>query len=179
VLLAISIVRESVPDRLASIVLKLCLAGLSENRDLASLSTVRSLNVSKILKKDLLDIPKKLSNFDSPSSITSKSLAIEIVEDLYVNDIRPVCVFLNSYDEDDYWKMMETMAICLEKNTQGKVLTGLKNEHMKVLDDILTKGISEFETDGILLFNLTYNSHYSQGNNVFSSDMYQSHEFER
>jgi hypothetical protein len=107
--------------------------------------------VSKILKRDLRDLPKHLSKLEIPEPLTPETLSQSIIPDLIVTDIRPICAFLKNHYNNDDWNLMEPISSCLEKNTQGKVLTGLKVDDTRIFSDILEKGISVFDEEGYFL----------------------------
>jgi hypothetical protein len=133
----------------AAEVLELCLAGLNEKRDLVSLSSLRSLGVSKILRGELLSLQRQVSKSQIlPNVLTSRNLSQNVLVDLCVPDIRPICAFLQDFEDDERWGTLSVIAASLEKSTQAKVLTNLEDEDVKVFNPILQEGISEFEMDG-------------------------------
>jgi hypothetical protein len=148
-LLSISLIPKPVPPTVASEVLNLCLAGLREKRDLITLSASRSLGLSKILKSELLSLQSQISTSQIlPEILTSWSLALNILVDLTVPDIRPICAFLRDSVDAGRWDILASVAGALEKSTQGKVVIGLEDRNIEVFNPILQNGISGFDTDG-------------------------------
>lgn len=151
-LLAIDLVPRPVPPTVSSQVLELCLAGLEEKRDLIFLLALRSTGVSKILKTELLALQTHVSKSQIlPNNLTPRNLARNVLGDLAVADIRPICVFMRDFEDDERWRTLAALAGSLEKSTQGKVFTGLKDKDVEIFNPILQEGISDFETDGLLV----------------------------
>jgi hypothetical protein len=149
-LLSISLIPKPVPPTVAAEVLNLCLAGLCEKRDLISLSASRSLGLSKILKSELLSLQSQISTSQIlPEILTSRVLALNILVDLTVPDIRPICAFLRESSDAGRWEILASVAGALEKSTQAKVVTGLEDQDIQVFNPILQNGISGFDTDGM------------------------------
>lgn len=151
-LIAIDLVPRPVPPTVSGDVLTLCLAGLLEHRDLAVLLSSRSLGVSKILKTELLSLQDLISTSQTPSKLLSpRNLSLDILVDLCVPDIRPICSYLRESDEDGQWHALAAIAGSLEKSTQGRLVNGLKDNEVEIFCPILRQGLSEFETDGTLI----------------------------
>src|SRR5437667_10612760 len=94
-LLAIDLVPKPVPPSVSSEVLRLCLAGLAEERKLETLVSLRSLGVSKILKSELLSLQTQMPQSQVLAEVlTPRHLALNILIDLHVSDIRPLCAYL-------------------------------------------------------------------------------------
>jgi len=91
---------------------------------------------------------KMAKSTSSLGSISAQKLAVRILPDLVVQDIHPLCDFLGNYDDAD-WSVLGAVAGSLEKSTQGRIVTGLKEEDVTCFTGILQDGISQFETDGI------------------------------
>lgn len=176
-LLAIDLIPPPVPPPVAGEVLKLCLAGLRDDRDLGSLVSLRSLGVSKMLKSDLLSLQTKSKSLQAV--LTPRHLAINILIDLRVSDIHPLCVFLGDFNEIEQWTILAAIAGSLEKSTQGRVITGLKERDIQVFNQILRQGLSEFETDGTPYSFSADKSRVAKGYIEFPSRLYQSHQFQR
>jgi hypothetical protein len=176
-LLAIDLVPKPVPPTVAGEVLTLCLAGLREDRNLGTLASLRSLGVSKILKSELLSLQSKSKIL--PEVLTPQHLALNILIDLRVSDIHPLCAFLRDFTEIDQWTILATIAGSLEKSTQGRVITGLKGQDIQSFNPILQRGLSEFETDGSLSYFPTDQSRVAKGYIKFPSCLHQSHQFQR
>src|SRR5579859_3107081 len=141
-------VPRPVPKTTTEIVMALCLKGLEERRDLVTLASVRSLGVSKILKAEFIDLQGKMSkSTNGLESLTAQNLAARILPDLIVQDIQPLCSFLSNYDGIE-WSVLLAVAGSLEKSTQGRIVTGLKEDEITGFNRILQDGISEFESDG-------------------------------
>lgn len=151
-LLAIDLVPKPISPTVATEVLELCLAGLRDNRDLVSLSSLRSLAISKILKSELLALQTHVSKSQIlPNILTPRNLSRNVLVDLCVADIRPICAILPDIGDDDQWRILSAIATSLEKSTQAKVVTNLEDQHVKPFNPILQQGISEFETDGTVV----------------------------
>src|SRR5947207_13622074 len=180
-LLAIDLIPRPVPPTVSREVLRLCLAGLGEDRSLRTLASLRSLGVSKILKSELLSLQTQMSKSKvSPEVLTSRHLALNILVDLRVSDIRPLCAFLGDCNEIDRWTTLDAIAGSLEKSTQGRVVTGLKEHDIEVFNPILQQGLSEFESDGMIPFYLLIDqSHVAKGYTEFPSRLYQSYQLQR
>jgi len=149
-LLAIDLVPKPVPPTVTKEVLQLCLAGLLDERDLPTLAALRSLGTSKILKAELLNLNSQIAKSRIvPQALTARNLVHGILSDLSVGDIRPICDFLRDFEYEGQWKTLGTIAGSLEKSTQGRVLTGLRDGDVEVFSPILQRGISQFESDGI------------------------------
>jgi len=80
--------------------------------------------------------------------LNAQSLAYEILVDLSVGDIRPICEFLREYEYEGQWKTLAAIARSLEKTTQGRVIPGLEDQDVQVFTPILQDGIRQFESDG-------------------------------
>ena len=148
-LLTVNLVPKPIPSTVAMDVLKLCLAGVNEKRDLIKLLSVRSLGVSKLLKSELLDLQTRTAKIQIlPKALISHNFALDVLINLSVQDIRPICKLLWNIGEEDRWRTLASLAGCLEKSTQGKLLTGLEAQDISAFSPILKQGLSEFETDG-------------------------------
>jgi hypothetical protein len=105
--------------------------------------------LSKILKSELLSLQSQISTSQIlPEILTSWALALNILVDLTVPDIRPICTFLRDSADAGRWDILASVAGALEKSTQGKVVTGLEDRNIQVFNPILQNGISGFDTDG-------------------------------
>ena len=175
--MAIDLIPKPVPPTVAGEVLRLCLAGLREDRNLGTLASLRSLGVSKILKSELLSLQTKSEIL--PEVLTPHHLALNILIDLRVSDIHPLCVFLRDFAEIDQWTILVAVAGSLEKSTQGRVITGLKEEDIQAFNPILQQGLSKFEKDGLLSSLPADRSRVAKGYIEFSSRLHQSHQFQR
>jgi hypothetical protein len=148
-LLAIDLVPRPVPSSVVAEVLEFCLAGLKEKRDLISLTSLRSLGVSKILKSELLALQSQVSKSQIlPNILTSRNLAQNVLVDLCVPDIRPICTFLRNFDGDDQWRTLSVIGTSLEKSTQAKIWSKLETKDVEIFNPILKQGVSNFENDG-------------------------------
>jgi hypothetical protein len=178
-LLAIELVPKPVPPTVAAEVLRLCLVGLNDERNLAALSSLRSLSVSKILKTELSSLQTQMTKSHILSAgLTSRHLALNVLIDLRVSDIHPICAFLQDSNEEDQWTTLTAIAGSLEKSTQGRVITGLKARDVEVFNPILQQGLSEFETDGTSSSSVADHSHSTKSDVEFPSCMHQSHQFQ-
>lgn len=173
-LLAIDLIPKPVPPTISKEVLRLCLAGLRDDRDLATLAGLRSLGASKILKSELLSLHTQIAKSQIvPVALTARNLAHGILVDLSVGDIRPICEFLGDFEYEGQWKTLAAIAGSLEKSTHGRVVTGLKDQDVQVFGPILQQGISQFESDGIPFHPYVINgSSSSKGDVEFSSCVY-------
>ena len=175
-LLAIDLVPKPVPPTVAEEVLRLCLEGLREERNLGTLLSLRSLSVSKILKSELLSLQTQMSKSQIlPGVLTSQHLSLNIVMDLRVSNILPLCKFLRDFTEDNQWTILAAIAGSLEKSTQGRVITGLRSQDIEVFNPILKLGLAEFETDGTFSSFITNFSSAAKSNLEFPSRLHQSH----
>ena len=149
-LLAIQLVTKPVPPTVAPEVLQLCLAGLKENRDIATLSSLRSVGLTKIMKSEFSTLQDQLLKSQIvPEALSSYNIALHIIADLSVSDIHPLCEFLADLDEQLDWMILAPIASSLEKCTQGKLMNGLKSQDVEVFNSILNRGINEFDNDEI------------------------------
>jgi hypothetical protein len=183
-LLAIDLIPKPVPPTISKEVLQLCLAGLREERDLTTLIGLRSMGVSKILKAELVGLQTQLTKSQIvPVALTARNIAHGILVDLPVADIRPICTFLADFEYEGQWKTLATISGSLEKSTQGRVMTGLKDQDVQVFNPILKQGISEFESDRIS--SPTFDdktdgdSCFTKGDVESSSGVYQPYQLER
>ena len=134
---------------MAGEVLELCLAGLRDERDLATLAGLRSLGASKILKSELGRLQTQMAESRTvPVTLNARNLAHGILIDLSVGDIRPICEFLREFEYEGQWKTLAAISGSLEKTTQGRVIPGLKDQEVQVFNPILRDGIRQFESDG-------------------------------
>ena len=128
--------------------LKLCLAGLKEVRSLGTLSTLRSMNVSKILKSELLALETKITKTEGLTGIiNAQRLAFGVLVDLRVPDIRPLCAVLREIEGDYDWAMLVSVAGSLEKSTQGRLMPSLTRQIIHPFNPILQAGLQEFESN--------------------------------
>jgi len=129
-------------------ILKLCLAGLKEGRSLGTLSALKSMNVSKILKSELSALETKIAKTKgSAGIINAQRLAFDVVIDLRVFDIRPVCSFLSEIEGDYHWTMLVSVAGSLEKSTQGRLMPTLTRQSIHPFNPILQAGLQDFESN--------------------------------
>jgi hypothetical protein len=145
-LLAVDLVPKPVPPTMSAEMLKLCLVGLKEVRALGALSSLRSMNVSKILKSELLSLKTKITN-SGQGILNAQHLALNILVDLRVLDIRPICAFLNDVEGEHHWVTLVSLAGALEKSTQGRVIPGLTMQDIQPFNPILQAGLKDFESD--------------------------------
>jgi hypothetical protein len=145
-LLAVDLVPKPVPPTMSAEMLKLCLVGLKEVRALGALSSLRSMNVSKILKSELLSLETKITT-SGQGILNAQHLALNILVDLRVSDIRPICAFLNDVEREHHWAMLVSLAGALEKSTQGRVIPGLTMQDIQPFNPILQAGLKDFESD--------------------------------
>jgi hypothetical protein len=139
-------VPKPVPPTMSAGMLKLCLVGLKEVRSLGALSSLRSMNVSKILKSELLSLEAKITN-SGHGVLNAQHLAFNILADLRVSDIRPICAFLNDVEGEYHWAMLISLAGALEKSTQGRVIPGLTTQDIQPFNPILQAGLKDFESN--------------------------------
>ena len=178
-LLVVDLIPKPLPPTISTGVLRLCLAGLRETRDLGKLSNLRSLSISKILKSELLTLQGQMAKLHIlPEALTPRNFALSIIVDLPVTDIRPLCEFLRDCQDEDS-KILVAVAASLEKSTQGRVVTGLEDNEVEIFEHILKRGISEFDTNGMQFLDFTYASPAPQSDRDVSACMYQSHQFEQ
>ena len=172
-LLVIYLVPKPIPLTVAGDVLTLCLEGINEKRDLNKLLSARSLNVSRILRNELLDLQSQTEGKTAlPEVLASRTFALDILSDLGVPDIRPICAFLRELDVEDHWRTLVALGGSLEKSTHGRLLSGLKDEEVAVFRPILKQGLAQFETDGTFLIFLIDHCHPSKGDVNSSSSFY-------
>lgn len=163
-LLVVYLVPKPIPSTVAGDVLTLCLEGLNEKRDLNKLLLARSLNVSKILRNELLELRSQTERRTVlPEVLASRTFALDILSDLGVPDIRPICAFLRELDVEDQWRSLVALGGSLEKSTHGKLLNGLKDEEVAVFRPILKQGLAQFETDGTFPVFFIDHCHPSKG----------------
>jgi hypothetical protein len=149
-LLSIDLIPKPGPPTVTKEVLDLCLAGLRDERDLATLAGLRSVGASKILKTELLNLHSQIGKSRIvPLALTARNLVHGILCDLSVGDICPICDFLRDFKCEGQWKTLATVAGSLEKSTQARVITGLRDQDVEVFGPILQEGISQFDSDGI------------------------------
>lgn len=84
-----------------------------------------------------------------PEILTTRGLALSILVDLSVPDIRPICAFLRDTEDVDPWEILVSIDGALEKSTQGKLVTGLEDRDIQVFKPILQNGISGFDANGM------------------------------
>jgi Wings apart-like protein regulation of heterochromatin len=155
-LLVIYILPKPVPGTVTAESSRICLTGLQETRDLATLSSLRSLGLTKLLKQDLLGLESRLLSMDTlPKMLSPHNLATGVLADLSVSDISPLLSFLEENWEREQWGMLSSISQCLEKSTQGRVINDLNDRDVQVLTPLLKQGISEFETDGMASYECT------------------------
>lgn len=141
---------KPVPPTMSAEMLKLCLAGLKEVRSLGKLAGLRSMNVSKILKSELLALEAKSAKSDKSTGILdAQHLAFNVLVELRVNGIRPICAFLGEIVEDYQWAMLVALAGSLEKSTQGRLIPGLTRQDIQPFDPILRAGLKDFGSNCI------------------------------
>jgi len=128
--------------------LKLCLAGLKEIRSLGTLSALRSMNVSKILKSELLALETKFGKSRGSTGVfNAQNVAFDVLVDLWVPDIRPICSFLSEIEGDYHWVMLLSLAGSLEKSTQGRVMPTLTRRDIGPFKPILQAGLQAVESN--------------------------------
>jgi len=149
-LLAIELVTKPLPPTIAAEVLDLCLAGLKESRDIATLSSLRSIGLPKIMKSEFSALQDQLLKSQIvPEALSSHNIALDIIEELSVSNIHPLCKFLSDSDEQLDWRTLAPISSSLEKGTQGKVMNDLKSQYVDVFNSILCRGINEFDDDPV------------------------------
>jgi hypothetical protein len=150
-LLVICIVPKPVPPTVIAEVSQLCIAGLRETRDVTALASLRSLGVSKILKEDISNLKTQISAFESlPAILSPQILSLMILSEINMAEISPLLVFLTEIWEDHNWEIMLSVSQCLEKSTQGRVISDLQDRDVRILNPILQFGISDFNSNGNL-----------------------------
>jgi hypothetical protein len=147
-LLAVDLVPKPVPPTASAEMLKLCLAGLKEVRTLGTLLGLRSMHVSKALKSELLALEAKLTySGESMSILNAHHLAFNVLVDLRVSDIHPICAFLGEIEGDYHWAKLVALAATLEKSTHGKLIPGLTPDDIQPFNAILHTGLRDFESN--------------------------------
>ena len=149
-MLAIELVTKPLPPTIATEVLDLCLAGLKESRDIATLSSLRSIGLPKIMKNEFSALQDQLLKSQIvPEILSSHNIALDIIEELSVSNIHPLCKFLSDSDEQLDWRTLVPISSSLEKGMQGKVMNDLKSQDVDVFNSILCRGINEFDDDPV------------------------------